>query len=109
MRSLSTIDRFVSGVSRHKKSTKHLPQSPYSLLIDTRRLRSANILLITFKALANEIAKNLVLAGIGSLTILDHEVVTETDLCAQFFVSEEHVGQNVSRLRLSDVKDRVKS
>lgn len=59
------------------------------------RLRSANILLITFKALANEIAKNLVLAGIGSLTILDHEVVTETDLCAQFFVSEEHVGQNV--------------
>jgi ubiquitin-like 1-activating enzyme E1 A len=58
-------------------------------------LRSANILLITFKALANEIAKNLVLAGIGSLTILDHEVVTETDLGAQFFVSQEHVGQNV--------------
>lgn len=60
------------------------------------RLRSANILLISFKALANEIAKNLVLAGIGSLTIIDHEVVTEADLCAQFFISQEHIGQNVS-------------
>lgn len=64
-------------------------------LLSFYRLRSANILLITFKALANEIAKNLVLAGIGSLTILDHEVVTEMDLGAQFFVSQEHVGQKV--------------
>ncbi|KAL2013531.1 hypothetical protein VTN00DRAFT_1056 [Thermoascus crustaceus] len=58
------------------------------------KLRSANILLITIRALANEVAKNLVLAGIGSLTILDHEVVTEEDLGAQFFITEEHVGRN---------------
>ncbi|KAF3406854.1 DNA damage tolerance protein RHC31 [Talaromyces pinophilus] len=68
------------------------------------KLRSANILLITFKALANEIAKNLVLAGIGSLTILDHEVVTEIDLCAQFFVSEEHVGQNRAQAAAPQVR-----
>lgn len=59
------------------------------------RLRTANILLITLKALANEVAKNLVLAGIGSLTISDDQLVTEDDLCSQFFVSEEHVGMNV--------------
>lgn len=47
------------------------------------------------KSLANEVAKNLVLAGIGSLTVLDHESVTEEDLGAQFFVYEEHLGQNV--------------
>ncbi|KAL3706590.1 E1 ubiquitin-activating protein aos1 [Talaromyces marneffei ATCC 18224] len=68
------------------------------------KLRSANILLISFKALANEIAKNLVLAGIGSLTILDHEVVTEADLCAQFFVSEEHVGQNRAQAAAPQVR-----
>jgi ubiquitin-like 1-activating enzyme E1 A len=45
--------------------------------------------------LANEIAKNLVLAGIGSLTILDPGTVSEEDLGAQFFVSEEHIGQKV--------------
>ncbi|KAK4218014.1 hypothetical protein QBC37DRAFT_26845 [Rhypophila decipiens] len=58
------------------------------------RIRNANILLITMKALANEIAKNLVLAGIGSLTIVDHEVVTEPDLGAQFFLNSSHLGLN---------------
>lgn len=46
------------------------------------------------KALANEIAKNLVLAGIKSLTIIDHETVTENDLGAQFFISASDVGAN---------------
>ncbi|KAL2017698.1 hypothetical protein VTK56DRAFT_1858 [Thermocarpiscus australiensis] len=60
------------------------------------KIRNANILLISMKALANEIAKNLVLAGIGSLTILDPEPVTEADLGAQFFLSAEDnpVGTN---------------
>jgi ubiquitin-like 1-activating enzyme E1 A len=53
------------------------------------KIRKANILLITMKALANEVAKNLVLAGIGSLTILDSEPVTPADLGAQFLLSEE--------------------
>ncbi|OAA54104.1 sumo activating enzyme [Niveomyces insectorum RCEF 264] len=48
------------------------------------RIRSAHVLLITIRALGNEIAKNLVLAGIGSLTIVDHQHVTEADLGAQF-------------------------
>lgn len=46
------------------------------------------------KALANEIAKNLVLAGIGSLTIVDHELVTENDLGAQFFITDASIGTN---------------
>jgi ubiquitin-like 1-activating enzyme E1 A len=58
------------------------------------KIRSANILIITMKALANEIAKNLVLAGIHSLTIVDHSLVTPSDLGAQFFISESDVGLN---------------
>jgi ubiquitin-like 1-activating enzyme E1 A len=58
------------------------------------KIRNANILLISMRALANEIAKNLVLAGIKSLTVIDHETVTENDLGAQFFVSESDVGSN---------------
>ena len=60
-----------------------------------RRIRNANILLVTIKALGNEVAKNLVLAGIGSLTIIDHESVTEDDLASQFLISEADVGMNV--------------
>ncbi|KAJ5169183.1 DNA damage tolerance protein rad31 [Penicillium canariense] len=59
------------------------------------KIRSANILLITVKALANEVAKNLVLAGIGSLTIIDHEPVTEADLDAQFFLEEAHRDEEI--------------
>ncbi|KAK7531398.1 uncharacterized protein J3D65DRAFT_637487 [Phyllosticta citribraziliensis] len=58
------------------------------------RLRSANVLLISMKALANEVAKNLVLAGIKSLTVVDHNVVTEDDLGAQFFITEADIGKN---------------
>ncbi len=63
--------------------------------ISIARLRTASILLINIKALANEIAKNLVLAGVGSLTILDDQNVGEDDLGAQFLVSEQHLGLNV--------------
>ncbi|RYP28719.1 hypothetical protein DL767_007062 [Monosporascus sp. MG133] len=59
-----------------------------------KKIQAANILLITMKALANEIAKNLVLAGIGSLTLVDDQNVSEADLGAQFFLSEENIGQN---------------
>ncbi|PTB67834.1 hypothetical protein BBK36DRAFT_156194 [Trichoderma citrinoviride] len=60
------------------------------------KIQNANILLITIRALANEIAKNLVLAGIGSLTVLDSAAVTEADLGAQFLLSEvdSPVGMN---------------
>ncbi|KAF1839009.1 hypothetical protein BDW02DRAFT_585386 [Decorospora gaudefroyi] len=59
-----------------------------------QKIRTANILLVTIKSLANEIAKNLVLAGIGSITLADHEVVTEADLGAQFFITDADVGKN---------------
>ena len=60
------------------------------------RIRSANILLVSLRALGTEIAKNLTLAGISSLTIVDDEQVTEEDLGAQYFVRDEDVGRPVS-------------
>ena len=61
------------------------------------RLRTANVLLVTMRALATEVAKNLVLAGIGSLTVQDSQVVVDDDLGAQFFISEQDIGKNVWR------------
>ncbi|KAI5249261.1 hypothetical protein E4T43_00694 [Aureobasidium subglaciale] len=74
------------------------------------RMRSANILLISVKALGTEIAKNLILNGIGSLTIVDSEQVTEDDLGAQYFVREEDVGRNRAEAaseRLQELNPRV--
>ncbi|KAL2375230.1 hypothetical protein RJ035_000984 [Blastomyces gilchristii] len=44
------------------------------------KLRTSKILLVTIKSLGAEIAKNLVLAGIGSLTIVDNAIVKEEDI-----------------------------
>lgn len=63
------------------------------------KIQSANILLITIKALGTEIAKNLILAGVGSLTILDDGVVAESDLGAQFFLSTENEATIVGQKR----------
>ncbi|KAI3337345.1 hypothetical protein HD806DRAFT_528915 [Xylariaceae sp. AK1471] len=76
-----------------------------------QKISAANILLISTKALANEIAKNLVLAGIGSLTIIDDQLVTEADLGAQFFLSQENVGQNraeAAAIQVQKLNPRVK-
>lgn len=59
-----------------------------------QRLRHANVLLIGMRGLGNEIAKNLVLAGIGTLTVLDDGLVTEEDLGTQFLITESNIGQN---------------
>lgn len=71
-----------------------------------QKIRNASVLLITMRGLGNEIAKNLVLAGIGSLTIVDHEIVTEADLGAQFLVSQEegHVGKNRAEAALPAIQ-----
>ena len=83
-------------MSRLRRGTICCPyEASAGLFANQNRLRSASILLIGMKALANEIAKNLVLAGIGSLTIVDDQVITEEDLGSQFFISELHVGMNV--------------
>ncbi|KAI4165784.1 MAG: hypothetical protein LQ342_000727 [Letrouitia transgressa] len=56
------------------------------------------------RALANEVVKNLVLAGIGSVTILDDHLVTEDDLGSQFLISDQHVGTNRVLAALPQVK-----
>ncbi|OAP61096.1 hypothetical protein AYL99_03297 [Fonsecaea erecta] len=68
------------------------------------KLRRANVLLIGMKGLGCEIAKNLVLAGVGVLTILDHEVVAEEDLGTHFFVREAQIGQNRAQAAMAELQ-----
>jgi ubiquitin-like 1-activating enzyme E1 A len=50
------------------------------------------------------VAKNLVLAGIGSLTIIDHDIVTEDDLAAQFFIQDADVGKNRAEAAAPEIR-----
>jgi ubiquitin-like 1-activating enzyme E1 A len=52
-------------------------------------MRSSTILLLSLRSLAHETIKNLVLAGIGRLIIMDDGKVTEEDLSGGFLFREE--------------------
>lgn len=58
-------------------------------------MRNARVLVINAGALANEVIKNIVLAGIGALTVLDSNDVTAKDLGAQFFLTDADIGKKV--------------
>jgi len=67
-------------------------------LILGNRMRNAVILVLQLRGVATETIKNVVLAGIGKLIVVDHEDVKEEDLGCGFFFRDEDVGQKVSEL-----------
>ena len=60
------------------------------------RLRHAHIAIHTLTGLACEVVKNIVLAGVGAVTIVDSENVASHDLGAGFFFRQDDVGRPVS-------------
>jgi ubiquitin-like 1-activating enzyme E1 A len=63
-------------------------------------MRNSSILISGIRGLSNEVCKNLVLAGVGSITIIDHNIVMEEDLGAQFLITEQDLGKNVIKHEL---------
>jgi ubiquitin-activating enzyme E1 len=57
------------------------------------KLIKLNVLIIGMRGLGVEVAKNLILAGPKSVTILDPTLVKIEDLSSNFFLTEAHVGK----------------
>ncbi len=72
-----------------------------------RRLRTARVLVAGVTAVAAEIVKNLVLAGIGSLTLCDEHVTTPGDLQANFFLAANPTAVGANRAAAS--RERVQA
>ena len=58
-------------------------------------MRNATIMIIRLKGVATETIKNIVLAGIGKLVIVDDALVSEEDLGAGFFFQDDALGKKV--------------
>ncbi|RCI16896.1 hypothetical protein L249_2885 [Ophiocordyceps polyrhachis-furcata BCC 54312] len=58
-----------------------------------KRMGASNVLVVGLKGLGVEIAKNIALAGVKSLTLYDHAPVQLADLSAQFFLTPADVGK----------------
>lgn len=72
------------------------------------RLRNARILIISCTGLSNEVCKNIVLAGVGSLTIADGGKVQDMDLGSQFLIDEADLGKPVKkRGNVSSIRTRM--
>jgi len=63
---------------------------------DSHSLNNAKILIIGMSGLGAEVAKNIILGGVKSVTLMDNKNVTEHDASSQFLVSRDSIGQNVS-------------
>ncbi|XP_004451912.1 ubiquitin-like modifier-activating enzyme 7 [Dasypus novemcinctus] len=59
-----------------------------------QRFQGAKVLLSGLRGLGAEVAKNLVLMGVGSLTLHDPQPTCWADLAAQFFLSERDLGRS---------------
>lgn len=66
------------------------------VLINVFRMRNATVLVVRLQGVATEAIKNIVLAGIGKLIVVDDAPVTQMDLGCGFFFAEDNVGQQVS-------------
>ncbi|KAG5726873.1 SUMO-activating enzyme subunit 1 [Termitomyces sp. T112] len=70
-----------------------------------QRMRNATIVVVRLKGTAAETVKNVVLAGVGKVVMVDGEEVMEEDLGAGFLFRDEDVGRN----RVEAAKSRVES
>ncbi|KAI9220444.1 ubiquitin-activating emzyme E1 [Blastocladiella britannica] len=66
----------------------------YAIGLDAmKKMAVSNVLIIGLKGIGIELAKNVVLAGVKSVTIYDPEPAQIADLSSQFFLTEDNVGQ----------------
>lgn len=70
-----------------------------------RRLRNSRVLLIGMGALNSEVCKNLVLGGVGKVTLMDDAIVATEDLRSQIFVRQAGIGKQRSEACIELVKD----
>ena len=68
-----------------------------------KRMKISSVLLVGIRGIAAEIAKNLVLTGIGELTILDDQLLSALDLASNFFTSEQFLNKN----RAESCRERI--
>lgn len=69
-----------------------------------KRLRASRILLVGLGGLGAEVAKNIILAGVNSVTLLDNQNVSEDDLCCQFLVTADDTSKNRAECSLSQAQ-----
>ncbi|KAL1635225.1 E1 ubiquitin-activating protein [Diplodia intermedia] len=110
------IDNPAAAAEQLKDAAGEIDESLYSRQLYVlgheamKRMGSSNILIVGLRGLGVEIAKNIALAGVKSLTLYDPKPATIQDLSAQFFLHPEDVGKpraSVTVPRVSELNPYV--
>ncbi|MEQ2276832.1 E1 ubiquitin-activating protein [Xenotaenia resolanae] len=75
-----------------------------------KRMQNSNVLISGMRGLGVEIAKNVILGGVRSVTVHDQGVGEWRDLSSQFYLREEDLGKNraeASQPRLAELNNYV--
>lgn len=75
-----------------------------------RRMAKSDVLIVGLNGLGVETAKNVILAGVKSVTLHDDTLATMNDLASQFYVSESDLGvprAEISAPRLAELNPYV--
>lgn len=75
-----------------------------------RRMASSDVLVSGLRGLGVEVAKNVILGGVKSVTLHDQGLCDLADLSSQFYLSERSVGHNraeASLIQLSELNQYV--
>lgn len=110
------IDNPAAAAEQLKDAAGEIDESLYSRQLYVlgheamKRMGSSNILVVGLRGLGVEIAKNIALAGVKSLTLFDRKPASIQDLSAQFFLHPGDVGKpraSVTVPRVSELNPYV--
>ncbi|GAB7346808.1 hypothetical protein MBLNU459_g1906t1 [Dothideomycetes sp. NU459] len=105
------VDSPAAAVEQLKESNGEIDESLYSRQLYVlgheamKRMGSSNILVVGLRGLGVEIAKNIALAGVKSLTLFDPKPAALADLSAQFFLHPEDVGKPRAKVTVPRVAE----
>lgn len=72
---------------------------------DTDKLEKAKVLVVGAGTLGNEICKNLALAGIGHITVIDFDTIEEVNLNRCLFFKEDDIGRNKTEALIERIRE----
>lgn len=102
--------------SASRESAEEIDESLYSRQLYVlghdamRRMAKSDVLISGLGGLGVEVAKNVILGGVKSVTLHDKAHCTNDDLTTQYYLSENDIGKNraeVSRQQLSELNNYV--
>lgn len=70
-----------------------------------RRMASSDVLISGLGGLGLEVAKNVILGGVKSVTLHDEALCSISDLSSQFYISEDDIGKNRAEASLKQLSE----